>query len=183
MKKAVVFFADGTEECEALLVVDLLRRANVQVTVASASGRLELETSHGIRMTADALAEDLDYTDTDLVVLPGGIPGTPNLAANPAVTAAVTACAKAGKKVAAICAAPSILAQLGLLEGKQATAQPVAGGDVAVHYDLLVQYGSTGQLVLEGGVGGAIPFALELVRQLAGEQEAQRVQQAIAYRH
>ena len=63
MKKAVVFFADGTEECEALLVVDLLRRANVQVTVASASGRLELETSHGIRMTADALAEELDYTE------------------------------------------------------------------------------------------------------------------------
>ena len=62
MKKAVVFFADGTEECEALLVVDLLRRANVQVTVASASGRLELETSHGIRMTADALAEDLDLS-------------------------------------------------------------------------------------------------------------------------
>ena len=77
MKKAVVFFADGTEECEALLVVDLLRRANVQVTVASASGRLELETSHGIRMTADALAEDLDYTDTDLVCCQAASPAPP----------------------------------------------------------------------------------------------------------
>ena len=177
MKKAVVFFADGTEECEALLVVDLLRRANVQVTVASASGRLELETSHGIRMTADALA------DMDLVVLPGGIPGTPNLAANPAVTAAVTACAKAGKKVAAICAAPSILAQLGLLEGKQATAhasfQDKLAGAAVLDQEVVVD----GNITTSYGLGGAIPFALELVRQLAGEQEAQRVQQAIAYRH
>ena len=179
MKKAVVFFADGTEECEALLVVDLLRRANVQVTVASASGRLELETSHGIRMTADALAEDLDYADMDLVVLPGGIPGTPNLAANPAVTA----CAKAGKKVAAICAAPSILAQLGLLEGKQATAhasfQDKLAGAAVLDQEVVVD----GNITTSYGLGGAIPFALELVRQLAGEQEAQRVQQAIAYRH
>ncbi len=182
MKKAVVFFADGTEECEALLVVDLLRRANVQVTVASASGRLELETSHGIRMTADALAEDLDYTDTDLVVLPGGIPGTPNLAANPAVTAAVTACAKAGKKVAAICAAPSILAQLGLLEGKQATAH-ASFQDKLAGAVLVQEGGVDGNITTSYGLGGAIPFALELVRQLAGEQEAQRVQQAIAYRH
>lgn len=183
MKKAIVFFADGTEECEALLVVDLLRRANVQVTVASASERLELETSHGIRMTADALAEDLDYTDTDLVVLPGGIPGTPNLAANPAVTAAVTACAKAGKKVAAICAAPSILAQLGLLEGKQATAhasfQDKLAGAAVLDQEVVVD----GNITTSYGLGGAIPFALELVRQLAGEQEVQRVQQAIAYRH
>ena len=82
MSKAVVFFADGTEECEALLVIDLLRRAKVEVTVASAMGRKELVSSHKIHLTADALAEDVDYSDVDLVVLPGGIPGTPNLAAN-----------------------------------------------------------------------------------------------------
>ena len=77
MSKAVVFFADGTEECEALLVIDLLRRAKVEVTVASAMGRKELVSSHKIHLTADALAEDVDYSDVDLVVLPGGIPGTP----------------------------------------------------------------------------------------------------------
>lgn len=183
MKKAVVFFADGTEECEALLVVDLLRRAKIQVVVASASGSRELVTSHGIRMTADALAEEVDCTDADLVVLPGGIPGTPNLAANPAVTAAVTACAQAGKKVAAICAAPSILAQLGLLEGKRATAhasfQDKLAGAVVVDEEVVVD----GSITTSYGLGGAIPFALELVRQLAGEEEAQRVQSAIAYRH
>ena len=122
MSKAVVFFADGTEECEALLVIDLLRRAKVEVTVASAMGRKELVSSHKIHLTADALAEDVDYSDVDLVVLPGGIPGTPNLAANKTVTETCKAFAAAGKKVAAICAAPSVLASLGLLEGKNATA-------------------------------------------------------------
>ena len=133
MSKAVVFFADGTEECEALLVVDLLRRAKVEVIVASAMGRRELVSSHKIHLTADALAEEVDYSDVDMVVLPGGIPGTPNLAANKTVTETCAAFAKAGRKVAAICA--------------------------------------------------AIPFALELVRQLAGQAEAERIRNAIAYRH
>ena len=96
MSKAVVFFADGTEECEALLVIDLLRRAKVEVTVASAMGRKELVSSHKIHLTADALAEDVDYSDVDLVVLPGGIPGTPNLAANKTVTETCKAFAAAG---------------------------------------------------------------------------------------
>ena len=80
MSKAVVFFAEGTEECEALLVVDLLRRAKVHIT-------------------ADALAEEVDYSDVDMVVLPGGIPGTPNLAANKTVTDTCVSFAKSGKKV------------------------------------------------------------------------------------
>ena len=122
MSKAVVFFADGTEECEALLVVDLLRRAKVEVLVASAMGRKEVVSSHKIHLTTDAVAEEIDYSDVDMVVLPGGIPGTPNIAANKTVTDTCVSFAKAGKKVAAICAAPSILASLGLLEGRHATA-------------------------------------------------------------
>ena len=107
MSKAVVFFAEGTEECEALLVVDLLRRAKVEVTVASASGSREIVSSHKVHITADALAEEVDYSDVDMVVLPGGIPGTPNLAANKTVTDTCVSFAKSGKKVAAICAAPA----------------------------------------------------------------------------
>lgn len=183
MSKAVVFFADGTEECEALLVVDLLRRAKVEVTVASASGSRALTSSHGIRLTADALAEEVDYTDVDLVVLPGGIPGTPNLAANAAVVEAVQSFAQAGKRVAAICAAPSILGSLGLLDGKKATAhaafQDKLGGAQVLDAEVVVD----GNITTSYGLGGAIPFALELVRQLAGPAEAQRIQQAIAYRH
>ena len=133
MAKAVVFFAEGTEECEALLVVDLLRRAKVEVLVASASGSREILSSHKVHITADALAEEVDYSDVDLVVLPGGIPGTPNLAANKTVT----------------------------------DTEVVVDGNITTSY----------------GLGGAIPFALELVRQLAGEAEADRIRSAIAYRH
>ncbi len=183
MSKAVVFFADGTEECEALLPVDLLRRAGVQVVVASAMGRPEVVSSHGITLRTDALAEKVDYSDVDMIVLPGGIPGTPNLAACPAVVQTVQAFCAAGKKVAAICAAPSILGGLGLLDGKKATAhaafQDKLGGAVVLDTEVVVD----GNLITSYGLGGAIPFALELVRQLAGGAEADRIQAAIAYRH
>lgn len=183
MSKAVLFFADGTEECEALLVADLLRRAKVEVVIASASGRKQLVSSHNIRIIADAIAEDIDYSDVDLVILPGGIPGTPNLAANKTVTDTCTAFATEGKKVAAICAAPSILASLGLLEGKRATAyasfQDQLAGATVLDEEVVVD----GNITTSYGLGGAIPFALELVRQLAGDAEAERIRNAIAYRH
>ena len=177
MSKAVVFFAEGTEECEALLVVDLLRRARVEVTIASATGNRAITSSHKVHINADALAEDIDYSDVDMVVLPGGIPGTPNLAANKTVTDTCVSFAQAGKKVAAICAAPSVLAQLGLLEGRKATAhagfQDQLAGAIVLDGNITTSY----------GLGGAIPFALELVRQLAGQAEADRIRNAIAYRH
>ena len=177
MSKAVVFFAEGTEECEALLVVDLLRRAKVEVIVASAMGRRELVSSHKIHLTADALAEEVDYSDVDMVVLPGGIPGTPNLAANKTVTETCAAFAKAGRKVAAI------LASLGLLEGRNATAhagfQDQLAGAIVHDEEVVVD----GNITTSYGLGGAIPFALELVRQLAGQAEAERIRNAIAYRH
>ena len=165
MSKAVLFFADGTEECEALLVADLLRRARVEVIIASAMGRRALVSSHGIHLNADALAEDVDYSDVDMVILPGGIPGTPNLAENKTVTA------------------PSVLASLGLLEGRNATAhagfQDKLAGAIVHDEEVVVD----GNITTSYGLGGAIPFALELVRQLAGPAEADRIQKAIAYRH
>lgn len=97
-EQSCCIFAEGTEECEALLVVDLLRRAKVEVTVASASGSREIVSSHKVHITADALAEEVDYSDVDMVVLPGGIPGTPNLAANKTVTDTCVSFAKSGKR-------------------------------------------------------------------------------------
>ena len=121
--------------------------------------------------------------DVDMVVLPGGIPGTPNLAANKTVTDTCVSFAKSGKKVAAICAAPSVLASLGLLDGRKATAHAgfqdkLAGAEV-LDTEVVVD----GNITTSYGLGGAIPFALELVRQLAGQAEADRIQNAIAYRH
>lgn len=183
MSKAVVFFADGTEECEALLVVDLLRRAGVETVTASAMGRLAVTTSHGIVMQTDALAETVDCTDADLLVLPGGVPGTPNLAANEAVIAAVKAQYAAGKKIAAICAAPSILGSLGMLDGKKATAHAAFQNQLGKATVLDEEVVVDGTVTTSYGLGGAIPFALELVRQLAGQEAADTIQNAIAYRH
>ena len=164
-------------------VADLLRRAKVEVIIASAMGRRALVSSHGIHLNADALAEDVNYSDVDMVILPGGIPGTPNLAENKTVTDTCVSFAKAGKKVAAICAAPSVLAGLGLLEGKNATAhagfQDKLAGAIVHDEEVVVD----GNITTSYGLGGAIPFALELVRQLAGPAEADRIQKAIAYRH
>ena len=128
------------------------------------------------------LGMDFDL-DVDLVVLPGGIPGTPNLAANKTVTDTCAAFAKAGKKVAAICAAPSVLAALGLLEGKNATAHAAFQDKLAGAHVLDTEVVVDGNITTSYGLGGAIPFALELVRQLAGQAEADRIQNAIAYRH
>jgi 4-methyl-5(b-hydroxyethyl)-thiazole monophosphate biosynthesis len=184
MSKACVFFADGTEECEALIVVDLLRRAGVAVTVASASGSLDIVSSHKIRLHADALAEDVNYEEMDLVVLPGGVPGTPNLEANATVCRVVKEFfADENKKVAAICAAPSILGHMGLLAGRKATShakfRDQLDGAVVMDSEVVVD----GNLITSFGLGGAIPFALELVRELEGEGAASRIRDAIEYLH
>ena len=183
MSKAVIFFAPGLEECEGLLCVDILRRAGVEVTIAAVGGERIVKSARQVNVVADALAEELDYAAFDACILPGGIPGTPNLAANKTVTDTCVSFAKSGKKVAAICAAPSVLASLGLLEGRKATAHAgfqdkLAGAEV-LDTEVVVD----GNITTSYGLGGAIPFALELVRQLAGQAEADRIQNAIAYRH
>ena len=108
MGKVIIYLADGTEECEALLCADLLRRAGAEVVLAAVGGRREIVSSHGVAIRADALAEEADIAGTDLLVLPGGWPGTKHLEDCPAVQEAVLAFAAAGKPIAAICAAPAL---------------------------------------------------------------------------
>ena len=183
MSKAVIFFAPGLEECEGLLCVDILRRAGVEVTIAAVGGEKIVKSARQISVVADALTEELDYTVFDACILPGGIPGVPNLKADATVRRVCRDFAAEGKVVAAICAAPSILASLGLLEGRNATAhagfQDQLAGAIVHDEEVVVD----GNITTSYGLGGAIPFALELVRQLAGQAEAERIRNAIAYRH
>ena len=183
MSKAVLFFADGTEECEALLVADLLRRAKVEVIIASAMGRRALVSSHGIHLNADALAEDVDYSDVDMVVLPGGIPGVPNLKADATVRRVCRDFAAEGKVVAAICAAPTALAAFGVLNGKKATVYPGMDADLTAAGASYTGLPLTidGSIVTGEALGAAIPFALALARILAGADAANRVKSAIVY--
>lgn len=182
MKRACVFFADGTEECEALLTVDILRRAGVEVVTASVNGSRSILSSHNVRLDTDALAEDIDAAGFDLVVLPGGMPGTTNLAQCPAVKAAcLSAAADPDKWVAAICAAPSALAGFGLLEGKRATVWPgfkdQMAGAVLVDEPVV----EDGNILTGWGLGASIPFSLRLAARLCGQETAEKIRAAIGY--
>lgn len=118
-----VFLADGFEEIEALTPVDYLRRLELQVKTVGING-LAIKGSHGIRVVADILPTQMDLTAADMIVLPGGLPGTLNLEQSQVVQDAIDYCVKHDRWVGAICAAPSILGHKGLLKGKKATCFP-----------------------------------------------------------
>jgi 4-methyl-5(b-hydroxyethyl)-thiazole monophosphate biosynthesis len=180
--KAIVFLADGFEECEGLIVVDILRRAGVETVMASAMDGLLIDSSRHIKVQADVMAADVDYDTVDLIVLPGGRLGTENLGANPLV---VEKCREfaAGKHLAAICAAPSLLAALGLLDGKRATCHPdfegVMAGVALTGESAVVD----GNIITGQGLGASFDFAFELVKILVGEEMVAQIKKAICYRY
>ena len=172
----------GFEETEAIAPLDLLRRAGVEVTTASIHEDKLISSSHNISFYADVLVDELDMAQFDMVVLPGGLGGTNNLAASALVAKTVKAfAADESKLVAAVCAAPSVLGMLGLLQGKKATCYP--GFE-----DKLLGAEATGEPVVEDGniitgkgLGGTIPFALHLAARLEGAEKAEEIRQQIMY--
>ena len=179
--KAIVFLADGFEECEGLIVVDILRRAGVETVMASVMGRLEIVSSRGIRLKADVLANDVDFDSVDMVILPGGRTGTENLSVSETVRGQCKSFAT-DKYVAAICAAPSMFAELGLLDGKNATCHPDFEGKMkgAVLTGNSVE--KAGNIITGQGLGASFDFAFELVRILVGEEKVRDIKNAICYK-
>jgi 4-methyl-5(b-hydroxyethyl)-thiazole monophosphate biosynthesis len=179
-----VFLAPGCEEIEALTVVDILFRAKIACdTVSVAEGR-EVTSSHGVTMVATKHVLEADLDAYDMLVLPGGLPGTPNLHACEPLMEAVRAFAAAGRPVSAICAAPSILAEEGLLEGRRATSNPgfqhvlaEKGADLVADEPVVVD----GNFTTSQGMGTAIDFALEIVRRYKGDDEVERLKGAVVY--
>ena len=175
MAKVYAFLADGLEEVECLAVVDVLRRSGVEVTDRKVTG------SHGIELGTDALFEDVNPDVADVLFLPGGMPGTNNLKAHMGLRAAVECANKQGRRIAAICAAPSILGSMGLLKGRTATCYPGFEDQLTG-----VSYTSQG-VVTDGnittgrGLGFALDMGLELIRLLQGPQQAQKIAAAIQY--
>ena len=178
--KAVIFLADGFEECEALIVVDILRRAGIETLMASVTGQLEVNSSRHIVVKADLLADDVDYASADLVVLPGGRLGTENLRCSKIVQDTVKDFA-ANKMVAAICAAPSILALLGLLDGKRATCHPDYEGQMEKAVITGDRVTVDGNIVTAQGLGSAFDFAFEIVGRLMGDMVVDPIKSAICY--
>lgn len=183
MSKICIFFATGYEEIEALTVVDLLRRTGIDTEMVSVTGETEVTSSHGIRVKMDKLFEEIDFAQVDMIVLPGGMPGTKNLEAHQNLMKQLDAFYKAGKDIAAICAAPSILGHRGMLQGKRACAYP----EYASHLlGALVTQNSTetdGNIITGRGMGCAIDFGLAIVERLKGKGEAEKLAEKIVYSH
>jgi len=175
MKTVLVLFADGSEELEAITIVNILRRAGITVTLAG-SGAGPLRGSRGVMLMPDSTLETVLHNDFDMIVLPGGQPGTNNLKADARVLKLVQRMAHQGKYVAAICAAPSVLATAGLLDGKQATSFPgalVPFPKVKQQHDAIVE---DGKFITSRGPGTAMDFALTLVERLAGSAKRHEVE-------
>lgn len=173
-----VFLANGFEEIEALTPVDILRRAGHEVRTVGVGGK-RVVGAHGILVEADIA--DSEYTDQapTMVILPGGIPGTPNLEASSVVMGALDRAAATDAYIAAICAAPTILGHRGLLGGKQATCYPGMEGELlgaSVAKGRVVQ---SGKIITGAGMGVALAFSLKLVEILSGEEEAARLRRAV----
>lgn len=167
--RAAVLLAEGFEEIEAVTVIDVLRRAGVEVRVLGlAEG--PVTGSHGVTLAADAPLAARDDRPFDLVVLPGGQPGSRHLAADPAVLSWVREQDAAGRWIAAICAAPTVLSAAGVLRGRRATGYPGERLDCAAYLEEPVV--EDGHVITSRGVGTALEFALHLVERLTGPERA-----------
>lgn len=181
MKKVCVFLADGFEEIEGLTVVDILRRAGVETETVSVMGRKQINGSHGIIVEADKVFEEADIADADMLVLPGGMPGTLNLKAHEGLKKQILSFNSQGKYLAAICAAPTVLSELGLLKEKKACAYPSFEEELDCGEVLKVPTVTDGNITTGRGMGAAIPFALRLTAILCGDEKAEEIRKSVVY--
>lgn len=182
MDKVGVFFAEGFEEIEALTVVDLLRRSQIDTVMVSVTGAKQVTGSHRITVEMDALLEEIDFAQMTMIVLPGGMPGTKNLDACDALMEQVEKFYKDGKDLCAICAAPSILGRRGMLSGKRACSFPefesfLEGAQVTHNASE-----TAGNIITARGMGCAIEFGLAIVEKLKGVAAAEQLAGKIVYK-
>lgn len=180
-RKICVFLADGFEEIEGLTVVDLLRRAGAEVTTVSITGQYIIHGAHGINVQADKLFEEMDYTEQDMAVLPGGMPGTLRLGEHEGLKAVLNQFYQNEKFIAAICAAPSVLGKLGFLNGRKATSYP-GFEEQLLGAELVTEPVAVSDFVITSrGLGTAIDFSLALIKVLLGSEKAESIKSAIIY--
>ncbi len=182
MSKLGIFMADGCEEIEGLTVVDIVRRAKMEIVTISITGKKEVTSSHNVTFLADALADEVNYDELDGIVLPGGMPGTLNLGANDTVNSVITKFASEGKLVAAICAAPSVLGAAGILNGRHATCHPGFEEKLTGATTSEEPVVRDGNIITSRGMGTAIPFALEIVRYFADDAAVEQICKGLVYR-
>ena len=172
MPRVCALLAPGLEEVECLSVVDILRRGGVETELVSVSGERVVTGSHRIAIVTDRLLEEVDPAGYDLIFLPGGVPGVKTMLLEQA---------RAGRRIGAICAAPSILGHYGLLSGKRFTCYP--GWQEGINDAEWTGEGvvSSGRISTSRGLGFALDFGLELLRLLMGEESFQKVRKGIQH--
>lgn len=171
MKKVVLYLAEGFEEIEALATADILRRAGIGLDLVAVGEDREVRGAHNIRVVTDVLIEDLSHEKYDMMILPGGMPGTLNLDSSEILKKQIIDFDLENKFIGAICAAPLVIGKMGFLEDRQATCYPgvesqLFGATYRDDLDVVVD----GNFITSKGPGTAIPFALKLVELLEGEE-------------
>ena len=183
MAKAYMFLANGSEEIEALIPVDVFRRGGVEIKTVSITGSELVEMAHGVTVKADLKFEDAKLEDADLLMLPGGLPGATNLNDHDGVRNAVLSQYEKGKLVAAICAAPMVFGSLGIVKGRRATCYPgfekYLDGAEYTHELCTVD----GNVVTGEGPAATFPYAYTLLEMLTTKQTAESVADGMMYLH
>lgn len=177
-----VFFAKGYEEIEALTVVDLTRRAGIETWMVSITEEKKVTGSHGIEVFMDKTLAEIDFDKVDMIVLPGGMPGTLNLEACEPLMEKVKEFDKAGKYISAICAAPTVFGHLGLLKEKKACCYPgmeegLVGAEVSFDSTATADH-----ILTSRGMGTAIDFGLQIIARLQTETAADEMAKKIVYK-
>lgn len=179
--KVIAMVANGTEECELLNVVDILRRAGVETQIVSIDGA-EVVSSHGVKLIADATVENADLTDCDLLFIPGGMPGSERLGNNEKLITAIDKLLKSGKRVASICAAPAlVLAAHGFLNGKKATCFPSFENRLTGATATGARVVTDGLVTTARGLGCSLELGLEIVKLLVGKEKADEIKEKIIF--
>lgn len=175
MKTIAVHLATGFEEIEAITIIDILRRAGLNVIIISVTGEPVVKGAHQIAVTTDKLFADVDYESVDMIILPGGTEGAENLDRHEGLKSQIMKFNRSGKLIGAICAAPMVLGHMGLLEGKNVVCYPgyekeLKGASVG-NTPAVVD----GKLVTGRGIGAALNFSLEIVKILVGKDKADQL--------
>jgi len=181
MSKAYIFLADGHEEIEALTVVDLCRRAGIEIVTVSITGNEMVTSSHKVTYRADILFENADFSDADITILPGGMPGTLNLEKYEPLMKLIDERVSEGQNIAAICAAPTVFGRRGILKGRKACCYPGMENDLLgadVNFDSV---NVDGNIITSRGMGTAIDFGLAIIEKITDKETADKIAEAIVY--
>lgn len=181
MAQALIFLAPGYEELEMMSVADILRRCSISLDIVSITDSLEVAGAHDITIKADKLFSEADFETAQMIILPGGIPGTPNLLAYTPLTDKIREFAAQGKWLSAVCAAPTVFASLGLLNGIKATCYPSHIPNLTGAEYVEENVVTDGIFITSRGAGTSIAFAAAIAERFTDKDSVNQVLQSIIY--